>query len=541
MLYVIIIGLSAFLLFQVQPMLARIILPNFGGGASIWLTSLIFFQFVLLLGYASSHFVVKKLGFKKHLYYQAAITLLSLLFLPLSAKTQLLEVIKFPPSLQILVLLLITVGLPYFVLTSTSPTVQYWIAWSSKKRNPYIQYAVSNAGSLAGLLIYPLWLEIHFKNSLLTKFWSLGYALYAVLILALILTKRFRIKKNQTLGEVSTNSFESEKNNISDDNNPISGIDKMRWLYLSIIPSATLMVITHHLTLDIASFPFLWVLPLSLYLISFVITFAFPAISKPGIFRTIFLTTPIIVLAPVVTFMNVIHEIINIGLVWQIFITATWFFAVSIFFHGELERKKPAPEKLTNFYLYLSLGGSLGGILIGIIAPIIFTSNTEFYLIFLIIIFSLIFPLIKNKRSRLVFQLIFVFLFLLTLFITETTFHSKLSLVTYRNRSFYAAYTVMDLPKNLEQKPHIKWIIENIDSGLERHFTTEKDVKLLLHGSTIHGGQIRDNNGNLSPNTYYYKKTAVGIAMEKLNPQSIGVIGLGTGVISAYGIEGQSF
>ena len=174
------IGISAFLLFLLQPMISKIILPDFGGGSSIWLTSLIFYQLLLLGGYAFSHFVVQKFRPAKQAFTYTAIILLSLLFIPVQIHFRQADLM---PVFHIFLLLLTSIGLPYFLLSTTSPMVQYWIAAEDKKRNPYILYAVSNGGSLAGLLAYPIFIEPYLTNSQQTAFLSYGFGFYAFLIL----------------------------------------------------------------------------------------------------------------------------------------------------------------------------------------------------------------------------------------------------------------------------------------------------------------------------------------------------------------------
>ncbi|MCZ6602562.1 MAG: hypothetical protein O6952_06120, partial [Planctomycetota bacterium] len=251
-LYVAVVGLSAFLLFQVQPMIAKIILPRFGGGASIWLTCLVFFQVVLLLGYASSHWLLTRLGTRRHLIVQALFVLVSLAFLPLRTRDTGLDPSTLTPAVDILLLLAASVGLPYFVLSTTSPAIQHWIGVGpgARMRNPYILYAVSNAGSLLGLLSYPVLVEPNLANRVQLGSWSVAFGVYAVLLLACIALRW------KTADPSPAPAPEVDRG------------DRIRWLVFSLIPSAALIAITHHLTVDLANLPFLWVLPLALYLIS---------------------------------------------------------------------------------------------------------------------------------------------------------------------------------------------------------------------------------------------------------------------------------
>jgi hypothetical protein len=189
MLHTAIIGLSAILLFQIQLIISKKILPSFGGGASIWLTSLIFFQWLLFLGYATCYFLSNRFSPKKHIIIQILLISMSIVFLPLDARYNLVDFENFHPALNITLLLLLSVGMPYFVLSTTSPNIQYWITLDQKiqSTNPYIQYAVSNAGSFIGLLSYPFWMETSFTLKEQSHIWSIGYGIYFLMLLMYLL------------------------------------------------------------------------------------------------------------------------------------------------------------------------------------------------------------------------------------------------------------------------------------------------------------------------------------------------------------------
>lgn len=503
------IGLSAFLLFMLQPMISRIILPDFGGGSSIWLTTLIFYQALLLLGYAFSHLVASKMKPRRQaLLFGVLIVLCLVFFIPIHIT---FHPSTLPPILQIFRLLLVAIGLPYFMLSTTSPMVQHWISAPDhgRERNPYILYGVSNAGSLAGLLCYPTLVEPRFTNSQQTGFLSWGFSLYALLLLICLGLYLVQVVKKAL---PPTNRIDTPGGAAED--RPPSWSDRLAWLGQSMLPSAALLVFTYHLSVDIVNFPLLWVIPLALYLISFVVCFLFPGVSKPTLTRTLLSIIPI--LAMVLSLRSEFH----IPFAWKIVATCACLFAICMFFHGNLERSKPHARRLTAFYLYLSLGGCLGGSLVGIVAPLVFKSPLELYIVIIAAFYFMLAPYFRRQKPRLMvfFQAMTIFLLLLSFINEEILFHH---FITYRTRSFYGAYSIRDLPA----KPG-----EQIAA------------RILSHGTTIHGGEARDASNRLMPISYFHEYTGVGRAfLSGFAGKNIGVVGLGTGMVSLYGQPGQTF
>lgn len=508
MLQVLTIGLSAFLIFNLQPMISKIILPFFGGSSYIWITCLIFFQSILLAGYATSHFIAKNMNLAKQVVFYALLIVLSLLLIPIQ--------IRFihtdsSPVAAILVLLFASVGLPYFLLSTTSPTVQHWIVADKKDRarNPYVQYAVSNTGSLAGLLSYPFIVEPLYSNSRQTSIWSWGFILYIVL-LSLCLVKYVAAVRNRKNTIAWSNPGPSHDLFIE----KIAAQTKIKWLYQALIPCASLVVFTNYMTVDIANFPLLWVLPLCVYLISFIICFLWPAVSRPSPTRSVS------VLVPVVVMSFILFGNLNAGLIWKILVSLVSLFAICMFFHGNLEQSKPEPKNLTSFYLYLSMGGCLGGILAGIAAPMMFSSIVEFHMVIIASFFFMLSPYVAKtrKKIRIVFQTATWLLVAATYLGQEVFLPPTLVL---QARSFYGTYYVDDFP--------------TIPGKQVAH-------RLLKMGTTNHGGQARDLENKLYPIAYYHEYTGVGKSLLKIpNLKNIGMVGLGTGVLALYGKKGQHF
>lgn len=502
MIQVITIGLSAFLLFLLQPMISKIILPDFGGGSSIWLTSLIFYQLLLLAGYSFSHLLVSKAKPIRQALIYAGLIALSLLFIPIQIHFRQADI---TPVLHIFLLLLASIGLPYFLLSTTSPMVQYWIAASdtARKRNPYVLYAVSNTGSLAGLLCYPTIIEPNLANSRQMILLSYGFCIYAFLVFVCLVI--YLKRKPAAKAPAFPNPGQHE---------PVSGRSRLTWLGLAMLPAAALMVFTHHLTVDIVNFPLLWVIPLSLYLISFVVVFLKPGVSRPGLVRTL------LILIPILAMVLALRSELNIPFTWKIAATCACLFAICMFFHGSLERSKPAPQKLTAFYLYLSLGACLGSTLAGIVAPLVFKSTFELYIVLIVSLYLILLPyfLQRKKSLKVYFQIAAALLLLLSFYNEEISHHHH---IVYKTRSFYGTYTIRDLPQIPGQKIA---------------------ARMLSHGTTIHGGQAKDIHGRLMPISYFHEQSGVGQAFLSIPElKDVGVVGLGTGMVSLYARRGQTF
>ena len=508
MLQVLTIGLSAFLIFNLQPMISKIILPLFGGSSYIWITCLIFFQSLLLAGYATSHFIAKNMNLTKQVIFYALLIVLALLLTPL--QVHFIHADSSPVA-SILVLLFASVGLPYFLLSTTSPTVQHWIANDKKNgaKNPYVQYAVSNSGSLAGLLCYPFIIEPLYSNTRQTSIWSWGFILYTLLLaLCLVIYVSAVRSRNNTI--ISSNPGPSFDRSVD----KISAQTKIKWLYQAMIPCASLVVFTNYMTVDIANFPLLWVLPLCVYLISFIICFLWPAVSRPGPIRTVFVLVPVVVMG-FILFGN-----LHAGLLYKILVSLVSLFAICMFFHGNLERSKPEPKNLTSFYLYLSLGGCLGGILAGIVAPMLFRSIVEFHMVIITSFVFMLWPYVAKTRKniRIVFQIATCLLIAGTYFSQEVFLPPPFIL---KARSFYGTYSVVDFPY--------------ISGKQDAH-------RLLRMGTTNHGGQARDLANKLYPIAYYHEYTGIGKSLLKIPElKNIGLVGLGTGVLALYGKKGQHF
>jgi hypothetical protein len=357
--YAVTIFVSAFLLFQVQPLIGRFILPWFGGGPSIWTSCMLFFQILLLGGYLYAHLISVKLKPRTQVLTHLSLLAVSLVFLPIAPSDAWKPVADQSPLLQILLLLLATVGGPYFMLSSTGPLMQKWFSQSSPGQSPWRLYALSNIGSLLALLSYPFVFEPWLALRQQVWSWSVVYGAYVVLATwcGIRYLQQQRIAAIKSISTSTAEIMDSAIVSSADDGRAMRpGMGTMLlWLGLAACSSAMLLATTNQLCIDVATVPFLWVLPLSLYLISFIICFDSPQWYDRRAYGLLLL-----VCAPVACW--VINEGADVKISKQVAIYATILFACCMTCHGELVSCKPHPRYLTVFYVLISAGGALLGI-----------------------------------------------------------------------------------------------------------------------------------------------------------------------------------
>lgn len=367
--YSIVVFLGAFLLFQVQPLIAKVILPWFGGTASVWNTCMMFFQIALLLGYLYSHGLRMLLKPRTSWIVHSVVLLLALLTLPVLPSESLKPESYDSFSFEIVKVLALSVGVPFFVLATTGPLIQAWQSVShggdsesEKSNSPYRLYALSNVGSLLALISYPFLFEPNLRLQSQSLLWSGMFVLFVVMCISSGTQVRKLDSWHQDVGEPKHESPSK-----------ISPLIQLLWLVLAILPSIMLLATTNLMCQEIASVPFLWILPLTLYLISFIICFEKPTWYHRGIFVPLLLLG--VTAGVTVALLNV-----HASAMLQVALLSVSLFACGMTCHGELERLKPHISKLTLFYLFVSLGGSLGGIFVVLIAPRIFTGFPEYQL-----------------------------------------------------------------------------------------------------------------------------------------------------------------
>jgi len=352
------IFLSAFLLFQVQPMIGRFILPWFGSTPGVWATCMLFFQVVLLVGYSYAHFVVSRWSPRRQALVHGVFLALALLALPITPDAAWKPPDGGMPITRIITILLLSVGAPYLLLSSTGPLLQGWFTRLSTA-SPYRLYALSNLGSLLALLSYPVLVEPNLALSNQTTSWSVGFALFAVLCVG--------CARLFARGAAQTPARPDE----AADGPPPGVVDIVLWLALATCGSALLLATTNQLCLDVAVVPFLWVLPLAVYLLSFVFCFD----HDRWYVRPLFFA-----LLPVVM-MNAVRLLgggVYLGIRDQVFGYTAALLVGCMCCHGEMARRRPAPRYLTLFFLVLAIGGALGGLLVAIVAPAVFSGFYEY-------------------------------------------------------------------------------------------------------------------------------------------------------------------
>jgi SAM-dependent methyltransferase len=501
------IFLSAFLLFEVQPIIAKTILPWFGGTSAVWSTCMLFFQLVLLLGYLYAHWLHRSFAPRRQALAHIAVLAASLAALPILPNPSWKNAGVAQPSLRILVLLAVTVGLPYFLLSSTSPLLQAWYSRSHKGGLPYRLFALSNFASMLALLSYPTVIEPNLPTRMQGLVWSAAYAGF-VLLCALTAWR--------SSGEQSVRS-DAETGPAPD---ALHWPLRLTWFALAASASVLLLAVTTHLTQDVAAIPFLWILPLAVYLLSFIICFESPRFY----WRPVFLPLLMAALGFMAYRLSSYRGSMEIRLAIALF--ALGLFICCMVCHGELARLKPHPRYLTGFYVLVSLGGAAGGLFVGLVAPNLFRAYYEFP-IGLAFCAATVFAVLLKEAWRFPGpRRVWTAAALAAILAGYTAFVGKAmySMVSgYRvvARNFYGQLRVVDIN----------------DPALD-----DDAVRRFVHGVINHGEQSLRPEYRRRPITYFCEKSGIGRAMlvQQGAPRRIGILGLGCGTLAAYGKSGDT-
>lgn len=505
------IFLSAFLLFQVQPMIAKMILPWFGGTAAVWATCLVFFQTVLLLGYLYAHGLTRRLSRLKQRLLHSVLLLVAALTLPILPDAAWKPVTPDAPALRILGLLAATVGLPYFLLSTTGPLIQVWFVQARPGQSPYRLFALSNLGSMIALLSYPLAVEPNLALHTQGVVWSVGFAVFAVLCAVTGWLARGQSPEMEPPGADEPPA------------GPSSWSNRIEWIAFACCPSILLLALTAHISMDIAPIPFLWILPLAVYLLSFILCF-----DAEGWYRRIvFMPSLLPALGCMLWLFQLDHGDRPDARV-SILIYLISFFICAMVCHGELARRKPHPSRLTGYYLMISAGGALGGAFVAFVAPAVFSAYYEFPLSIgfcaILACWAAVrvpeWPFGKDLLGWPTIGLSAACALLLGLMSRAMYDEVKDSLLVARN--FYGELRV-------------------------RQYNGVYDwggYRTLIHGSINHGEQYTHPARRREAVSYYCKETGLGRYMESRivgSPQRVAVIGLGTGTLAAYSRPGDLF
>ncbi|MCE3261305.1 MAG: integral rane protein-like protein [Pseudoduganella sp.] len=491
------IVLSAFLLFQVQPIIGKMALPWFGGSAAAWTVCMLFFQVTLLLGYLYAHLSSRYLTPRRQAWLHAGLLLAAALTLPIVPSDSWKPGPNDDPTMLLLGLLAASIGLPYFLLSTTGPLVQHWFAQERPGSVPYRLFALSNFASLLGLLSYPLLFEPRFTAREMSTFWSAGFALFALFCGALALNGRGRSAARHTLREDAAAGKPSLRDNLI-------------WCALAAVPTVVLMSATSHLTANIAPIPLLWVLPLVLYLLTFILCFESARWYKRWLFLPL-----MAVLTPVVIACSTFPSLMPSGIVWPVLLFCVSIFTYCMACHGELARLKPPPTQLTAYYLMIATGGALGGMFTGLLAPRAFNDDYELTLSCIAAVCVVAAacyhrPAEPMQRDARIKATVFCTTLVGVLWAANALWPST---PTAKARNFYGTVKVKDAEH------------------------TGGTVRQLTHGVIVHGRQFLDPEKRRWPTTYYGDKSGAGIAIAASRHgagQRVGVIGLGAGTMAAY-------
>ncbi len=555
---------SAALLFLVEPMFAKMALPLLGGSAAVWTTCLVFFQVTLLAGYAYAHASAKLLGKRPQVAVHAAVLLAALALLPVHVPGGWAPPVQPNPVGWLLRLLLVAVGLPFFALSATTPILQKWFALSGHPScgDPYFLYAASNSGSLLGLLSYPFVLEPLLGLSDQSRLWKWCYVLFLLLVavcVALVWRSRNELSGSVTILPLNPR-FEEVTTRHAENPTPRQ---RLRWVALAFVPSSLMLGVTTALTTDLPAIPLLWVIPLALYLLSFVLVFARKPHLLPLWLRR---RLPLLILVAAIPFL--LKSVPPLPALLPIDLLT--FFAVAMVCHGEVARSRPAALHLTEFYLWVSVGGVLGGAFNALLAPVIFSTVVEFPIA--LVLAAILCPpidLVEDMpRAR---RLDYLLPAALGLAVAVAALELQAKGVSpgrgfdfiifiifgaaaicclrfgARPRRFGLGVAALILASQVYTGP-FGHIVHSERSFFGVYRVTDDAVKnsrALFHGSTPHGLQSLDPSRACEPLAYYTRSGPIGQVFQAFQESQVendvAVIGLGAGVMACYRQPHQRF
>lgn len=496
--------IGASLLFIVEPLIAKMLLPEFGGSSSVWTLSTFFFQAIMLVGYLYIHFTSKS-GPRRQPLWQLGLVIPALLFLPLSLPAM-SSIPSQEPFTRILLTLLVLVGLPFLVISTTGPLIQKWYSWTNGPRNddPYFIYAASNSGSFIGLLAYPFIIEPFVSLEAQRNLWSIGFVAFLLMV---AFCGSIVFKQNRSI-PASLKQAAGKVGELTEAVvNKLSLKRQFWWVFLAFIPASLQLGLVSYITTDIASFPLLWIVPLTIYLATMIAAFARKSRKPPrwAILSGAVFAGASIYMAVFATSVNSLFSMLSTMSLFMVTLAL-----VSYAAHGSLAADRPETAHLTKYFVLISLGGAIGGAFNGLIAPFIFKTPVEFPIVLALSLLMLT-VFLKDKTHT------YTLVALVTLFaiLTATTggFNSNKGSIA-QGRSFYGAWNVSNVSIN--------------DGEQMREFS---------HGTTSHGSQILSEDRRGIPTSYYALggplSNLVDEALQNDKPE-ITVIGLGTGAMAAY-------
>lgn len=537
------IFLSATLLFSVQPMFAKLVLPLLGGSSSVWNTAMVFFQGTLLGGYIYAHLISKYLGLRLQTLIHTVVLCLGIFFLPLAIAAGWTPPETGTQSFWLIALFAVSIGVPFFAISANAPLLQKWFSYTRNKdaQDPYFLYAASNAGSLLSLCLYPILFEPMLRLREQLSLWSNGYIILIVVIcLAGVLAW---YNRGQTvLGD------RTETNNLS---KKPSNKQRLFWIFLAFLPSSLMLGVTTHLANNIASAPFLWVIPLALYLLTFVIVFAKRRIVTTQHLSKLF---PAVILVAIAA-----GYVLKMYIILSVVLSLLSYFIIALLCHSRLVDERPDTSHLTEFYIWMSFGGVLGGVFNALIAPQIF-SNVYEYLIVLLLV-PLAVPRETTDFENILKRMPKLMLFFAAALVVY--FSLKALGVGFKIRAILSGViAVTGLSLARQQKKTLPLDIAiligcvfMLPNYLEKVVFKDRSffgvilvkevndpeygvVHKFQHGDTIHNYQFRDEALRKIPLAYYAPENTFDKALKAARTDkgdiSVAMIGLGAGAMACY-------
>ena len=513
---------GAFLIFLVQPMVAKQILPWFGGVPAVWGVCLAFFQVSLFSGYAYAHVLVKYFAPKTQIAIHAILLLGALACLPVLPDAAWKPHESDDPSWRILSMLSVSVGLPFLMLASTGPLVQVWFARVYPRRSPYPLYAVSNVGSLAALLLYPFLIEPLARLSLQSSVWSIGFVLTctAIVVCGMAAARR---------GDEGLPSPGSPAESRTETRAQGQIRERLLWLAAPALAVMLFMGVTNEICRNVVSVPFLWILPLGIYLLTFILSFASHRFHQPAVYVALCLGSLVMLYVLQAWHVGWLSSLCRVSPVYdQVLLHSVTLFSTCMLLHGELYRLRPNLNELTAYYLSISAGGALGGLFVGFVAPKVFNDYYELPLALAgsYLVANVMFCVrpdelgTRRLRSWLIAGSAGVLLFGLLWSAQQFPFRQESLL--FKQRGFFGVLTVVERDRG---QPN-------------------SERRVLLSGPTLHGIQFRSPPWRHLATSYYGPATGIGLVLGARPagvPQRIGFVGLGVGTLAAYGRSGDQF
>ena len=492
---------SAFLLFLVQPVLAKQVLPWFGGSAIVWTVCMVFFQLVLLLGYAYAHALARYAAPRVQAVLHGVLLAASLAFLPMIPSAAWKPAGGDNPATGILLLLFATAGLPYLLLSATSPLVQSWWARARPDASPYRLFALSNLASMLALLGYPFVIEPALTSRQQSWMWSAGYVVFAACCAALA----WRSGALPPLPRGDDAMITEPRPDAR-----VAGL----WLLLSALGSATLLAVTNHLTQNISSIPLLWVFPLAIYLLTFILCFEGSDWYRPGLYVASLAWT----LGVMAWFLA--DRRLEFDLVWQVVVFLAGLYFVCMFCHGELARRRPRARYLTHFYLVVSAGGVLGGALVGLVAPLVLPGYLE---LDVALVAAAVLALALNLHRR--WPAVAALAAVASMVMGSVGWH---------------VYTFAQGTLHMERN---YYGVLRVKEGQVDPADPDTRYRSLVHGAILHGEQYLGERYRHAATTYYQVSSGIGRTLLALQgrPLKVGIIGLGAGSLAVYANAGDTY